>query len=107
MYIAMNRFRITPGREEEFVEVWRRRDSYLDGVAGFRDFQLLQGKRGEEETIFISHSTWDSRAAFEAWTNSEEFTKAHRKGRTPEGVVRAHPEFEGYEVKLGGSSRDG
>ena len=100
MYIAMNRFRIAPGREEEFVEVWRKRDSYLDEVAGFRGFQLLQGERAAEHTLFISHSTWDSRAAFEAWTNSEAFTRAHRQGRTPEGLVLAHPEFEGYEVKL-------
>ena len=100
MYIAMNRFRITPGREDEFVEVWRNRDSYLGGVAGFQSFKLLQGKRGDDATVFISHSTWESRAAFEAWTNSEEFTKAHRQGRTPEGLVLAHPEFEGYEVKL-------
>jgi len=96
----MNRFRIAPGREEEFVQVWRERDSYLDEVPGFREFRLLQGKRGDEHTLFISHSTWASRAAFEAWTNSEEFTKAHRRGRTPEGLVLAHPEFEGYEVVL-------
>ena len=100
MYIAMNRFRIAPGREEEFVEVWRNRDSYLGDVAGFQGFKLLQGKPGDDATIFVSHSTWESRAAFEAWTNSEEFTKAHRKGRTPEGLVLAHPEFEGYDVKL-------
>ena len=100
MYIAMNRFRIAPGREDEFVEVWRNRDSQLHKVAGFLEFKLLQGKPGEEATIFISHSTWDSHAAFEAWTNSEEFTKAHRRGRTPEGLVLAHPDFEGYEKKL-------
>ncbi len=98
MYIAMNRFRIAPGREQEFEQVWRERDSYLDEVDGFRGFRLLRGERGEEATIFISHSQWDSRDAFRAWTDSEAFTKAHRRGRTPEGVVLAHPEFEGYGV---------
>ena len=100
MYIAMNRFRIAPGREEEFVEIWRNRDSYLDGVPGFESFHLLQGERGEEETVFISHSRWASRKAFVAWTESEAFTRAHRQGRSPEGLVLAHPHFEGYEVKL-------
>ena len=94
----MNRFRIAAGREEDFVQVWRDRESYLERVAGFVDFRLLQGKRGETETIFISHSEWASRAAFAAWTESEEFTKAHRQGRTPEGLVLSHPDFEGYEV---------
>jgi heme-degrading monooxygenase HmoA len=98
MYVAMNRFRIAGGREDEFTRVWRERDSYLDGVAGFRRFRLLQGERRDGETTFVSHSEWDSRAAFEAWTNSEAFTKAHRSGRTPEGLVLAHPQFEGYEV---------
>jgi heme-degrading monooxygenase HmoA len=98
MYIAMNRFRIAAGREEEFVQVWRERDSYLDEVPGFRRFRLLLGERGETETIVISHSEWDSRDAFRAWTDSEAFRKAHRRGRSPEGLVLSHPDFEGYEV---------
>ncbi len=96
----MNRFRIAPGREHEFVEVWKNRETYLDEVPGFLKFRLLQGVRGEEETIFISHSTWASRDAFVAWTESEEFVKAHRRGKSPEGLVLSHPQFEGYEVKL-------
>jgi len=100
MYIAMNRFRIATGREDEFETVWRERESHLDKAAGFRGFHLLRGEPGDTETVFVSHSTWDSRAAFKAWTDSEEFTKAHRRGRTPEGVVLAHPDFEGYVVVL-------
>jgi len=98
VYIAMNRFTVAPGREDEFVEVWRRRDSYLDQVPGFKAFRLLRGEPREDHTLFISHSQWDSRAAFAAWTESEAFTKAHRQGRMPEGVVLKHPDFEGYEV---------
>ena len=43
MYVAMNRFRIAPGKEQEFIEIWRSRDSYLDEVPGFQSFNLLQG----------------------------------------------------------------
>ncbi len=98
MYIAMNRFSIAPGREDEFETVWRERESHLDDVPGFKSFQLLRGQRGEAVTMFISHSLWASRAAFSAWTESEAFTKAHRRGRSPEGLVLKHPDFEGYEV---------
>jgi len=98
MYIAMNRFSIAPGREDEFEQVWRERESYLDEVPGFREFRLLRGQPGEEATMFLSHSTWTNRAAFAAWTDSEAFKKAHRRGRTPPGIVLKHPEFEGYEV---------
>ena len=100
MYIAMNRFRIALGRESVFEELWRRRESYLDEVPGFREFHLLRGSSGEEETLYVSHSVWDSRQAFEAWTQSEAFRLAHAQARSPQGTVLAHPEFEGFEVVL-------
>ncbi len=98
MYIAMNRFRVSRGREEEFVEIWRNRDSYLDEVEGIKDFQLLRGEAEEDATVFVSHSVWDSREAFRAWTESDAFAKAHRQARMPEGVLLGHPLFEGYEI---------
>ena len=64
MFIAMNRFRIAPGFEESFVQMWRERDSRLQDVPGFRQFNLLRGESRPEATIFISHSTWESRQAF-------------------------------------------
>lgn len=100
MYIAMNRFRITRGREEVFEELWRKRESYLDEVPGFREFHLLRGPSSEEETLYASHSVWDSRQAFEAWTQSQSFKKAHAQARAPQGTYRAHPNFEGFEVVL-------
>ncbi len=98
MHIAMNRFRVSRGREEEFVEIWRNRDSYLDDVEGIKDFQLLRGEAEEDATVFVSHSLWDSREAFRAWTESDAFAKAHRQARMPEGVLLGHPQFEGYEI---------
>ncbi|MCH8879376.1 MAG: antibiotic biosynthesis monooxygenase [Planctomycetes bacterium] len=100
MFIAMNRFRIAVGRESVFEELWRRRDSQLEGVSGFREFHLLRGPTDEEATLFASHSVWDSRQAFEAWTESEAFRKAHAQSRAPEGTYLGHPEFEGFEVVL-------
>ncbi len=100
MFIAMNRFRIAVGRESVFEELWRRRDSQLEGVSGFREFHLLRGPTDEEATLFASHSVWDSRKDFEAWTESEAFRKAHAQARAPEGTYLNHPMFEGFEVVL-------
>ena len=100
MFIAMNRFRIARGREDVFEEQWRQRDSHLDDVAGFREFHLLRGPETDEATLYASHSVWDSRAAFEAWTESDAFRKAHASARSPEGTLLGHPEFEGFEVVL-------
>ncbi|MCZ6652392.1 MAG: antibiotic biosynthesis monooxygenase [Planctomycetota bacterium] len=100
MFIAMNRFRIAVGRESVFEDLWRRRDSQLEGVSGFREFHLLRGPTDEEGTLFASHSVWDSRKDFEAWTESEAFRKAHAQARAPEGTYLSHPAFEGFEVVL-------
>jgi len=100
MFIAMNRFRITLGREDVFEEMWRSRESHLDEVSGFREFHLLRGPTDDEATLFASHSIWDSREAFEAWTESEAFRKAHAQARAPEGTYLEHPRFEGFEVVL-------
>lgn len=96
MYIAMNRFKIAKGREEEFEQAWRERESHLDQVQGFREFHLLRGSAGEEATVFVSHSQWDSREAFQAWTESDSFRNAHRNSKMPPGVVLGPPKFEGF-----------
>jgi heme-degrading monooxygenase HmoA len=100
VYIAMNRFRIARGREDTFEELWRSRDSQLDGVPGFREFHLLRGPADDECTLFASHTIWESQGAFEAWTKSESFKKAHAQARAPEGTYLGHPVFEGFEVVL-------
>ena len=42
MYIAMNRFKIVLGKEEEFEKVWKNRDTHLEGVKGFKNFNLIK-----------------------------------------------------------------
>lgn len=100
MFIAMNRFKIAAGREDEFIEVWKNRESHLDGVPGFQEFHLLRGPAGEDHTLFASHSVWESPAAFEAWTHSEAFRKAHAGAGSSKGLYLGHPHFEGFEAVL-------
>ena len=100
MFIAMNRFRIAPGREIDFEEIWSSRKSYLDEVQGFEEFHLLRGPKDEIRTLYASHSVWNSREDFVAWTESEAFQKPHSQGRAPEGVYLGPPDFEGFEVVL-------
>ena len=44
MFIAMNRFNVRPGREADFEEQWRSRETYLAGVPGFVAFALLRNQ---------------------------------------------------------------
>jgi heme-degrading monooxygenase HmoA len=95
MFIALNRFRIAPGREAEFLEVWRQRDSHLAGVPGFRHFHLLQNPDDSQATIFISHSTCDGAVAFEAWTHSEAFRAAHASAGQQRGLYPRTTTYRG------------
>ena len=101
MFIAINRFKVKKGSEEAFERVWANRDSYLHKMAGFVEFHLLKGPAAEDHTLYSSHTTWQSKAAFEAWTRSEEFRIAHARAGNDStgGLYLGHPQFEGFEVR--------
>ena len=100
MFIAMNRFHVTKGREEDFEEVWKSRDSRLEQVDGFVEFHLLRGPEADDHTLYSSHTIWASRQAFEDWTRSEHFRAAHRDAGNTKGLYQGHPNFEGFDVVL-------
>jgi len=102
MFIAMNRFQVKIGSEAAFETVWRSRESYLSNMAGFVEFHLLKGPVAEDHTLYSSHTVWVDKAAFEAWTKSEEFRRAHARAdnKTGESLYLGHPKFEGFEVIL-------
>jgi len=99
MYIAMNRFKVAPGAELEFEQLWMSRDSHLKDVPGFVEFHLLRGPQKDDHVLYSSHTIWADRAAFEGWTKSEAFRAAHRNaGGGTRSLYLGHPEFEGFEV---------
>ncbi|MCY4214513.1 MAG: antibiotic biosynthesis monooxygenase [Gammaproteobacteria bacterium] len=100
MFIAMNRFQIAKGFEAGFEKVWRERDSHLSEVPGFVDFHLLKGPEGDDHVLYASHSVWESREAFIAWTESEHFRLAHAQASAPKGTYLGHPNLETFEAVL-------
>merc|ERR1719160_181167 len=72
VFIAMNRFSVSPGSETAFEERFAARESALSTYDGFKYFLLLR-RDGKDEDGF-THSTWSvwrDRAAFDAWKTSE------------------------------------
>ena len=98
MFIAMNRFRVLPGSEAAFEDVWLSRDTHLKDVPGFVVFHLLRGPKADDHTLYSSHTVWASREAFEGWTKSEAFRAAHRGAGDNKPLYAGHPQFEGFEV---------
>ena len=101
MFIAMNRFKIKKGMEQDFIKIWKQRDSYLDEVPGFKEFHLLQGPSHDDYTLFVSHSVWESEQAFEDWTHSEAFKKAHaHAGEKTKDVYLGPPQLEWFNAVI-------
>ena len=100
MFIAMNRFRVAPGSESEFEQVWLARDVHLRQVPGFVEFHLLRGPEYEDHVLYASHTVWNSLADFEAWTRSDAFRQAHRSAgqENQRTLYIGPPQFEGFSV---------
>jgi heme-degrading monooxygenase HmoA len=98
MFIAMNRFQVRKGHEAEFEDVWRRRESKLEGTPGFLEFYMLRGPEAEDHTLYSSFTKWASRADFEAWTRSEAFREAHKNAGDNKHMYLDRPHFEGFDV---------
>ncbi len=97
MYIAMNRFKVKIGCEDDFISIWKNRQTYLDTVPGFISFDMLQGPSTETYTLFASHSSWVSKDAFTNWTESEQFRMAHSgAGSKSKDIYLGPPQFEGF-----------
>ncbi|MEM9148311.1 MAG: antibiotic biosynthesis monooxygenase [Pseudomonadota bacterium] len=101
MFVAMNRFKVVRGHEADFEAVWKGRDSRLNELDGFRSFHLLRGAETDAHTLYASHTIWDSRADFEAWTRSQQFRDAHKDAGQNKPLYLGHPEFEGFEAVEG------
>ncbi len=99
MFIAMNRFRVVTGGEAEFERIWTTRDIHLREVPGFVEFHLLRGPAEDDHTLYASHTVWESRGAFEDWTRSDAFRKAHAQaGGARKDIYQGPPKFEGFEA---------
>jgi len=96
----MNRFQIALGFEDGFEKVWRERDTFLADVPGFKSFSLLKGPEQADHVLYASHTVWESKEAFEAWTQSEAFRKAHGQTSAPKGTYLGHPNLETFDSVL-------
>jgi heme-degrading monooxygenase HmoA len=54
-------------------------------------FRINHGFEDAFETV------WASRADFVAWTESENFRKAHSQASAPKGTYQGHPDLETFE----------
>jgi len=76
VFVSMNRFTVTEGREREFEQNWAQRENKLQDLPGFRHFQLLRRDQTPDDDVnYISLTVWDDRAAFDNWRGGDSFKK--------------------------------
>ncbi len=93
MFVSINRLRV-PAEYSERLEEGFTRSSGMDGVAGFRSFELLRSQEGGE---YLVVTRWDDRPSFEAWREGDAFQRAHT-GTNPQSPVKS--ELGVYDVVL-------
>ena len=96
----MNRFKIVKGKESEFENVWKNRETHLAEVPGFKNFNLVKGDASEDHTLYASHSIWETKEDFWNWTKSEAFRLEHKDAGKHRDLYIGPPNFEGFEKVL-------
>ena len=95
VYVAMNRFKVLPGKEEAFEQRWAERESKLEGMDGFLTFLLLRrdALKAEDGYNYSTLTVWRSKEDFQAWRESSANSAAHSKAerRSPCSTGRPVP----------------
>ena len=99
MITVMNRISVKPEFAEAFEERFRTRAGLVDQMPGFIRNEVLRPTQDGKPYIVLTY--WESREAFEGWTNSEQFKQGHaRSGSLPREAFNGHSELEVHEVFL-------
>jgi heme-degrading monooxygenase HmoA len=97
MYLTINRFKVRPGQESAFEEIWTGRESKLPELDGFVEFHLFRGASTAEATVYLSHTLWRDKAAFDGWAKSQNFRGSHKGVRDHGAIYLGPPELEIYD----------
>jgi heme-degrading monooxygenase HmoA len=95
MFIVANRVPVATGWEDMFEERFRQRAGQIDKQPGFVRMQVL--RPDSENTPYVVLTTWQDKAAFEAWVGSEDFRLAH-SNPMPKDAFDGDGKLEKYDV---------
>ena len=101
MFVMMNRMSVPDDYREKFEQMFQARAHAVDRRPGFIRAEILRPEKGNE---YIVMTHWETQAAFEAWTGSEEFREGHRRVgefKDASGKLVLTSKVETYEVFAG------
>jgi heme-degrading monooxygenase HmoA len=72
----MNRFRVQPERDDEFLALWSRTSQYFRKQPGFVSLRLHRAVSADADYRWVNVANWESEADFRAAHASDEFRAA-------------------------------
>ena len=96
MIVVQNRIPIAKGWEAEFEKRFTNRAWALSKLPGFVRNEVLRPAEGSDAP-YIVRTYWETMAAFEAWTKSDEFRAAHAN-TPPKEAFSGPSKLEIHEV---------
>jgi len=100
MFVTMNRIPVNPEFSKAFEERFASRAGLVDKAPGFIRNLVLRPVE-ESSGRYIVMTLWESREAFQAWTKSDAFRKAHAGARkAPEGMYLGPGKIEVFETVI-------
>lgn len=104
MIVVSNRIPVAPGQEQAFEARFRGRVGLVEKHAGFIRLEILRPKTVElhgaamgGSNYYVVLTYWEDEHAFRAWTESEDFRRAHAD-RPPKEMFAGPNVFEMHEV---------
>jgi heme-degrading monooxygenase HmoA len=88
MVVKINAIEVAEGRGPELEARFAKRAAEVDGMPGFRGFELLRPVKGEDRYFVVTH--WETEEDFQNWIKSAAFTRGHAQARADAKGTVAH-----------------
>ena len=95
MIAVVNSLPVKEGAAGQIVERFAEGRGHVQGFPGFVSMEVMRSD-GDDEVLVVTR--WQSRASFDLWVRSEEFSRVHGQGG--EGLLRGHPQVTVYEIAV-------
>ena len=92
MVVKINAIEVAEGRGPELEARFAKRAAEVDGMPGFRGFELLRPVKGEDRYFVVTH--WDTEESFKAWLQGPAMTAHSGERARPVASGSSLLEFE-------------
>ena len=93
--VRINALTVPPGAGDDLEARFRKRVGEVEKMPGFEGFELL---RPDEGDTWYVYTRWESVEAFQAWVESESFSRGH--ARTSENPVAHASALLAFDIVL-------